>query len=147
MTRKNSSGTGIFMMEMMMVVFCFILCASTCILVFVKSNQMSRHAQDTNQGVLAAESIAEVWKAEGGEGLTRRLEAISSGGAEAGAGSYRMYWDKDWKVTAQAEDAFYQAEITWTEADRLASGTIQVAEIGSAREIFTMSVSKYQAVP
>ena len=147
MTRKNSSGTGVFMMEMMMVVFCFILCASTCILVFVKSNQMSRYAQDTNQGVLAAESIAEVWKAEGGEGLTRRLAAISSGGAVAGAGSCRMYWDKDWKVTAGAEHAAYQAEIAWTEAGGLASGTIQVTDMAGTREIFTMPVSKYQAVP
>lgn len=147
MTRKNSSGTGMFMMEMMMVVFCFILCASTCILVFVKSNQMSRYAQDTNQGVLAAESIAEVWKAEGGEGLTKGLYAISSGGAVTGTGSYRMYWDKNWKVTAKAEQAAYQAEITWTEADGLASGTIHVADIGGTREIFTMPVSRYQAVP
>lgn len=147
MTRKNSSGTGMFMMEMMMVIFCFILCASTCILVFVKSNQMSRYAKDTNQGVLAAESIAEVWKAEGGEGLARRLYAIPSGGAKAGAGLYRMYWDQDWKVTAEAEDAAYQAELTWTETDGLASGTIHVADIAGTREIFTMPVSKYQAIP
>lgn len=147
MTRKNSSGTGMFMMEMMVVVFCFILCASTCILVFVKSNQMSRYAQDTNQGVLAAESIAEVWKAEGGEGLTRQLSAISSGGAETGAGSYRMYWDKTWKVTAEAEQAAYQAEIIWTETDGLANGAIHVTDIGGTREVFKMPVSKYQAVP
>lgn len=147
MTRKNSSGTGMFMMEMMMVVFCFILCATTCILVFVKSNRLSRYAHDTNQGVLAAESIAEVWKAEGGEGLVRRLHAVSPGATKAGAGWYRMYWDRDWKVTAAAEHAVYQAEITWTEADGLAGGTIYVTERSGARGIFTMPVSKYPAVP
>lgn len=145
--RKNSSGTGMFMMEMMMVVFCFILCASICILVFVKSNQLSRYARDINQGILAAESIAEVWKTEGGEGLTRRLHGLSSDGGEAATVLYRMYWDKDWKITAQAEHGGYQAEIVWTETDGLASGTICVEDIGSAREIFSMPVSKYSPVP
>ena len=70
MRRKQHSG--IFMMEMIMVVFFFILCASICILVFVKADRMSRDAADLNQSVLIAQSVAEVWKLEGTEGLKQR---------------------------------------------------------------------------
>ena len=55
MRRKQHSG--IFMMEMIMVVFFFILCASICILVFVKADRMSRDAADLNQSVLDRKSV------------------------------------------------------------------------------------------
>ena len=58
MSRKQHSG--IFMMEMIIVVFFFILCSSVCILVFVKGDRMSRDAADLNQSVLIAQSVAEV---------------------------------------------------------------------------------------
>ena len=44
MNRRSGSGSGIFLMEMMVVVFFFMLCASTCILAFAKSDRMSRLA-------------------------------------------------------------------------------------------------------
>ena len=68
MSRKQHSG--IFMMEMIIVVFFFILCSSVCILVFVKGDRMSRDAADLNQSVLIAQSVA------GG------MEAGGTGGAE-----------------------------------------------------------------
>lgn len=40
-TMNRRSGSGIFLMEMMVVVFFFMLCASTCILAFAKSDRMS----------------------------------------------------------------------------------------------------------
>ena len=76
MSRKQHSG--IFMMEMIMVVFFFILCSSVCILVFVKGDRMSRDAADLNQSVLIAQSVAEVWKLEGPEGLKQRFGASVS---------------------------------------------------------------------
>ena len=64
MKNKRDSGTALFLMEMIAVVCFFILCASVCILVFVRANNLSRLAKDTNQASLAAESVAEVWKAQ-----------------------------------------------------------------------------------
>ena len=36
---------------------------------------MSREAADLNQSVLIAQSVAEVWKSEGTEGLKQRFDA------------------------------------------------------------------------
>ena len=49
-------------MEMMVVVFFFMLCASTCILAFAKSDRMSRLAWERDHAVSAAQSEAELWK-------------------------------------------------------------------------------------
>lgn len=72
-TQKGKSGSGLFLMEMIVAVFFFMLCASTCILAFAKSDHMSRSAKNLNQGILAAESTAEVFKVYGTEGLEEML--------------------------------------------------------------------------
>ncbi len=88
MNRKSGSGSGLFLMEMIVAVFFFILCASTCILAFARSDNMSRTAKELNQGILAAESTAEIWKAEGVDGLASRM-AFSP----QGDGAYETWLD------------------------------------------------------
>ena len=50
-------------MEMLVVVGFFIICASICVLVFVKADYISKDARDINQAVLKAQSLAEELKA------------------------------------------------------------------------------------
>lgn len=104
MNRKNGSGSGIFLMEMMVVVLFFMLCASTCILAFVKADRMSRLADEQNQAVSAAQSVAEIWKAEGTAGLEQRMKAhqiepgsVGRAGTPVPEGLYRVTWDGDWQ--------------------------------------------------
>ena len=49
MNKKNGSGSGMFMLEMIMAVFFFLLCSGICVMAFVKADRMSHLAQDTNQ--------------------------------------------------------------------------------------------------
>lgn len=109
MNRKQHSG--VFMMEMIMVVFFFILCASICILVFVRADRMSRQADDLNQGVLAAQSVAEVWKAEAFDGLKTRFQAQISDDGD----SLVIGFGKDGE-TAKADDAVYVVTLSQTGA-------------------------------
>ena len=51
----------------------FILCLSQWVLVFGISDQISRQSQDFNQAVILAESVAEIWKAWGTEGVVEKL--------------------------------------------------------------------------
>lgn len=136
MNKKNGSGTGLFMMEMIVAVCFFILCASTCILVFVKADTMSRLARDTNSGVVAAESMAEVWKAEGSDGLAARLEVQIDGNQG------KIFWDKNWNPVTGAADAAYLGELTWEAQDGLETAQIVVSRTDN-QELFSMTVSRY----
>ena len=71
--RKGGSGSGLFLMEMIVVVFFFVICASQCILAFATSERMSRQGRDLNQAVTMAESSKYVWKAHGSHRQTQRL--------------------------------------------------------------------------
>ncbi|WP_252198408.1 hypothetical protein [Clostridium sp. MCC353] len=141
MSKKRETPSGMFMMEMIMVVFFFILCASTCILVFVKANNMSRQAKDLNQSVLAAESIAEVWKAEGEEGLTETLGAQAHTGA--GERQYGMFWDRDWNPLSEKAGAAYLADITVSDRDRMSYAEVVISRTEDNRVVFSLETQKY----
>lgn len=136
MNKKNRSGAGLFMMEMIVAVFFFILCASTCILVFVKADTMSRLARDTNSGVMAAESMAEVWKTEGTDGLVVRLDAQADGKR------VEVFWDKNWNTVSDGTDAAYKGELVWEAQDGLENAQIMVSRM-DGKELFSMTVSRY----
>lgn len=137
MNRKNSSGAGMFMMEMIVAVFFFILCASTCILVFVKADSMSRLAKDTNNGVLAAESVAEVWKEEGGDGLGARFHARTT------AGRIQICWDQGWNAVEGEASAAYLGDMFWEERDGLETARIVIRRADGRTELFSMTAARY----
>ncbi len=72
-SRRRGSGSGPFLMEMILVTGFFIICASICVLVFARANRLSQRASDINQAVLEAQTLAEEMKA----GLELNLGTIS----------------------------------------------------------------------
>lgn len=144
MIKKNSSGSGIFLMEMILVVFFFIICAGICILIYVKANNMSQTARDLNQSVIAAESIAEIWKQEGKEGLVGRMHAAALKNNPDSAG---MYWGQNWQPADDPEHAAYVALISWQENDGLSDAVIAIERSRDSCELFSMTVSRYRTIP
>lgn len=136
MKHKRDSGTALFLMEMIAVVCFFILCASICILVFVRANNLSRLAKDTNRACLAAESVAEVWKAEETEGLKSRLGMMDQG--EDGV----IYWDSRWNPTEDENKAEYKALVVLTEEGRVEEASITVLRLGDGTELFTLTAKR-----
>ena len=100
---KGGSGSGLFLMEMIVVVFFFVLCASQCILAFATSERMSRPGRNLNPAVTMAESIVEVWKAEGVDGLTGRLKFEKR--EENGAIAYEAALDENWRPVGSVQPA------------------------------------------
>lgn len=161
--RNKSGGTGVFMMEMIMVVFFFILCASTCIMVFAKSDRMSKLARDTNRGVAAAESVAEVWKAEGFEGLKNRFDAREylAKSDDLGRGSCVISWDADWNPYSHEPDfweeetlvgenldrrsaaASYYAKVTWMAEEDLSTAQVSVIRGNDQEQLISLEAKRY----
>ncbi len=136
MKNKRDSGTALFLMEMIAVVCFFILCASICILVFVRANNLSRLARDTNQASLAAESVAEIWKAEDREGLTARFHMTQDG--DAGV----IYWDSQWNVTEEESPTGYAARVELDTGERTEEAQIQILRSEDKTELFLLTVKR-----
>jgi hypothetical protein len=133
MIRKHPSG--VFMMEMIAVVFFFILCAGICIKTFVKADIMSREAADLNQGVLIAQSVAEVWKAEGPEGLEKEFQAY---GQEEESGGYTMDFDQSGNPCEKEKTVFdVRADIT-------GPGHVDVTVSRNGKRVYTLTVTRHE---
>ena len=133
--KRGGAGSGIFLMEMMVVVFFFMLCASTCILAFAKSDRMSRLAWERDHAVSAAQSVAEVWK----------LSGKQSAGLETQADSDLVYWNADWEETTDPSAAAYTGNLTETDQENgMHSFQIVIRENGErGEELFTLDAEKY----
>ncbi len=136
MKNKRDSGTAMFLMEMIAVVCFFILCASVCILAFVKANHLSCLAKDTNYASLAAESVVEIWKAEDEEGLETRF--LMSKDQETGV----IYWDSQWNPVEDETAADYRAEIDLAGSDRVEEAQVRIRRIQDDTELFELDAKK-----
>lgn len=136
MKGKRDSGTAMFLMEMIVVVCFFILCASVCILAFVKANHLSCLSKDTNNASLAAESVAEIWKAEDVRGLEIRFFLSKDG--ESGV----IYWDGQWNPVEDEKAADYRARIGLTREGPVEEAQIQIRRLKDDTELFELDTKK-----
>lgn len=141
MNDRKRSGSGIFLMEMIMVCGFFLLCAAVCIHVFLRADAMSRLAREKNQAVLAAESLADRWKVYG-----------------LGGESEAAFWDQDWNPVqdGQAENPCFAASLACKTEQQTEDGTLEslTIEIGrgsghsrrkelNGQFLYTLEVKRY----
>lgn len=131
MNRKSGSGSGPFLMEMLAVVGFFILCASICVTVFAKADQISREARDLNQAVLKAQSLAEEMKA---------------GAVELDKGDVSAFWDKNWEETDKEQDKAYTGHaVRITNEDGMEHVSISIQDT-KGKVIYQLEMEHYVGV-
>lgn len=129
MNNNKNSGWSMPLMEMIIAVCFFILCAGVCVRVFAKAESMSRIADETSYSIMMSQNIAEAVKAEGEAGLTETLGAIA-----VEDGHFRMEWSVE-------DGQTYQADIRTSEADDMLQADIAISK--KEQVLYELSVSKY----
>ena len=77
--KESGSRFSLFLMELIIDLFLFVLCAAVCVGLLVHARRMSAQSTRLTQAVYLAQSAAETWKATG----TQPAEpAAQSGGLE-----------------------------------------------------------------
>lgn len=149
MNKKNGSGSGMFMLEMIMAVFFFLLYSGICVMAFVKADRMSHLAQDTNQAVMIAESMAETWKVGGKELLEEKTGAISSKSEEtekdedSQSAVCTVYLNQKGEQAAAESDVFFMGILSQKEKNGLETAEITVIRQRDQKQLFTMTTARY----
>lgn len=173
MNRKSGSGSGPFLMEMLVVVGFFIICASICVMVFVRSDNISKDARDINQAVLRAQSLAEELKAgqepRWSDMLPDRTPALMTLVEEANqadssqADWYRelvendsyegmriLYWNSSWEITEPDPTAPYLGVICRGKVDGMQRTDILILRYGSGgfgrKVLYRLQTETYEAL-
>lgn len=132
MNRKNRSN--VMMMEMIVAIFFFLLCAAVCIQAFVKADLLSKRAADLNQSVLIAQSTAEIWKAEGEAGLIHRFNGVKK---DSPVEIYTMMFDKKGNAADQSQAVYYGEVKVISELE----AEVTVSKAGNT--LYTLAVSRH----
>lgn len=103
MKRQSTSRSSLFLMEMIVVILFFSLCAAICVHVFVNARETSQASYNLSCAVLAAQNVAECYKATGGDGerlvalldalpvLTSKQDTVESYGIQV---TYDRHWQR-----------------------------------------------------
>lgn len=107
-TQYAASRSGLFLIELILSIFFFIIAAAIVMQLFVKSHFVSEDAINTNYALLYTQNISELFLSANGDFSVLEQEfhpeTIPISDYDASAA---LYFDKDWQRLAAAEDAAY----------------------------------------
>ena len=120
--RIRPTRSGLFMIELLIAVGVFTLCAAVCVGLFVRSEVMSRESADLTRAVTEARNVVECWKAVDGD--FERTAELCGGAVEQD--TLVIGFDKNWEQTGSASDAAFFAMMEPVAADGYAAATLRV---------------------
>jgi len=94
----KGTKTSLFLIELMISLLLFAFCAAICVQIFYASNKRTNSAENLSKAVFHATTVAELYKASGGdiEAVSKSFEVSQSFYAN---GVLSIYFDENWNAT------------------------------------------------
>ena len=102
--RFGRSKSTLFLMEQIIVIAVFAICAAVCVSLLTSAYLMTRNSVDTRNALMIAENAAESHKAFNGD--IAQIANILGGNASAGSDNFRIYYDNNWQVADSSDASF-----------------------------------------
>jgi len=100
----SKSRTTLFLIEKLIVIVVFALCAAACVEIFTEAFLMASDSRNMNYALVAAKNGAERLKANGD--MSGTAEALGGRHNDSGLESVIVYYDGDWQASSEAGAAF-----------------------------------------
>jgi len=133
--RKKTSKSSLFLIELMIAVLFFALCAGVCLSMFAAAHQMSVGSSELTHALNAVQQGAECIK-EDKDLITELLQ-----GTELEENTYVVYYDSDWNIVTDQALMSYEMSIIVLEETPMLTAQIQVSKSGT--DIYGIEVKKY----
>lgn len=136
---NNRSRSALFLMEQLIVITIFAVCAAACVKIFVVSYIMVSDSRDLNHALPVAESGAECFKAAAGD--AEKVTMILGGSVNADMIS--VFYDEQWQTCGEDSASFVMRLMIRYPVEALSSpvfGDISVEKI-TGEEIIAFTVA------
>lgn len=134
---SKRSNSSLFLMEQIVVIIIFAVCASACVKIFVESYLTTVQAQAISHALLVAESGAETYKAVAGD-IAQLAETL--GGERQANGEADVYYNSEWQVCS-LEEAVYVLRIEPLNDAAPLCVDLAVVKIAEAEQLITFTVA------
>jgi len=134
---RNSSKSGLFLMELIMSILFFTLAATVCIQMFVKSHTLSEESVSLNHAVIICQGLADSFYGTDGD-LTLVSDMFEN--SKSNQNHITIYYDENFETTTQKTDNGFRAEgILKQEKENLL--TFEISFISNYNETVIYSLS------
>lgn len=138
--RYTTSKNSLFLMELIIAIFFFVLASGVCIQIFVKAHVLSTDTQRTQLAVNEASSAADIIRANPRDAAAALLQNLP--GATLSEGAVECSYDVQGQTGAPA-DADIQMRILLSQAEGMITGEIVVTQAATQESLYTLQVKRY----
>lgn len=133
---RRSKAT-LFLFELVIIILIFAICCAICLSLFTASRRISIEAQDLSYASVQAQSVAESLKSCRGNlgALPSLVEGIQ------GDAAVLVYYDTDWQVTQNSNEAVYTIEVSTALQTNMLRGKVIVYKQGE--NIYELPITQY----
>ena len=140
---NRRSRSTLFLMEQLIVVAVFAICAAACVRILSASYFMATETKEMNNAIRVAESSAESYKATEGD-LQKTAEVLGGSTVSInGSTAAVVFYDKDWHVCSESDAQYMLRMVKEPTADApatLHSGVLSIEKL-TGELILTFPVS------
>ena len=140
MRKQHAPKATLFLMELVIVIFFFSICAAICVNMFGSAQQMADDSENLSRAVVEARSAASCYKAADGdlEKTARLLDGVQLDDSAA------VYFDEAWNKIADSETAQFVVQLKQREYPGEADVYILHLNKASDNIIFSISVKTHK---
>jgi hypothetical protein len=139
---NRGSRNSLFLMELIMAIFFFVIACGVCVQVFTKAHLISGDTRSTRLAVEEAENAAEIFRAHPQDTVSALLARLDGASLENGA--VTACYDKDGKA-CDRDDAATVLKVVPGSSGATATAAIAVTDAGGT-EIYALQVEKHIAL-
>ena len=140
---NQRSRSTLFLMEQLIVVAIFAICAAACVRILTASYFMATETREMSNAIRTAESSAECYKAVSGDiGKAAQVLGGSSVSIDGSAAAV-VYYNKDWRVCGEGEAHYVLRLVSGGDAAgaaKLLPGELSIEKL-TGEEIIAFSVA------
>lgn len=142
MKKKQAKRSGIFLLELMIVILFFSVTAAVCIQLFVKAHVISQDTRNLNMAVNQVLEVAEVFRmgADMQEFMEHEFQNYEKGTKDS---SYRIYYNENWEPEGK-KGASFCLVVEILEDGTKESGHFSMKNMNTNQEIYTVSLKKFK---
>lgn len=134
MNKQHTSKSTLFLMELVLVVFFFSICAAICVNVFGSGQMMAKNSYHLSNAVMAARSAASCYKAADDD--LQQTAALLEG--QQDGTQCVVYYDHQWQQVAQPVQKGFLLQLA--EPEQSGEAVITVREQKNEAVIFQLQV-------
>lgn len=140
MNRFKKSKTSLFLMELIITMMFFSVCAAVCLQMFVKTHLLGKETMELNHAVAEAQCFAEIMR--GTDGTIEDIMKYYPDAASDGESFFEVYYDDEF-FQCDYSRAAYEADISLRPDGSIQNMTVQIMRISDNKEIYTLNATKY----